>query len=74
VPAAAVIRRVRALSGFIGRKGFRRCLRKLHFKAWGLTSERGVILRRLRYFGATGTYYVGVKSVDMIRNTKGEGR
>lgn len=74
MPAAAVIRRVQALSGFIGRKGFRRLLCKLHFKARGLTSERGVILQGLRDFGATGTYHVGVKSVDMIRNTKGEGR
>ncbi len=74
MPAAAVIRRVQALSGFIGRKAFRRRLYKLHFKYRGLTSERGVILKGLKNFGATGTYHVGVKSVDMIRNTKGVGR
>ena len=73
MPAAAVIRRVQALSGFIGRKGFRRRLSKLFFKAQGLTLERGIILLGLKGFGATGTYHVGVKSVDMIRNTEGEG-
>ena len=73
MPAAAVKRRVQALSGFIGRKGFRRRSRKLHFKDRGLTSERGVILLELKDVGATGTYHVGVKSIDMIRNTEGEG-
>ena len=74
MPAAAVIRRVQALSGFIGRKAFRRLFCKLHFKAQGSTLERDVILQELKNFGATGTYQVGVKSVDMIRNTEGEGR
>ncbi len=68
-----MIRRVQALSGFIGRKGFRRRFGKLFFKDRGLTSERGTILPKLKNLGATGTYHVGVKSVDMIRNTKGEG-
>jgi hypothetical protein len=35
---------------------------------------RGVILQELKYFGAFGTVGVGVKSVDIDRNTKGEGR
>jgi hypothetical protein len=74
VPAAAVKRRVQALSGFIGRKEFRRLLGKLHFKDRGLTSERGVKLPGLEGVGATGTVGVGVKSVDIDRNTKGEGR
>ena len=73
MPAAAVIRRVQALSGFIGRKGFRRLLCKLHFKDRGLTSEGGVILQGLKDVGATGTVGVGVKSVDIDKNTKGEG-
>lgn len=34
----------------------------------------GAILPELKYLGAVGTYHVGVKSVDMIRNAKGEGR
>ena len=68
-----MIRRVQALSGFIGRKEFRRRFGKLFFKSQGLTLERGAILPNLKGFGATGTYHVGVKSVDMIRNTEGEG-
>ncbi len=74
MPAAAVKRRVQALSGFIGRKAFRRRLYKLHFKYQSSTLARGVILSELEGFGATGIYRVGVKSVDMIKNTEGEGR
>ena len=74
MPAAAVIRRVQALSGFTGCKAFRRRLGKLFFKARGSTPERGAILSSLKGFGATGTCHVGVKSVDIDRNTKGEGR
>ena len=74
MPAAAVIRREQALSGFIGRKAFRRRFGKLFFKALGSTQERGTILPELKDFGATGTVGVGVKSVDIDRNTKGEGR
>ena len=73
MPAAAVIQRVQALSGFIGRKAFRRRLGKLHFKDRGSTSGRGVILSGLKGLGVTGTLGVGVKSVDIERNTKGEG-
>ena len=74
MPAAAVIRRVQALSGFIGRKAFRRRWNKLLFKVLGSTGGRGVILFYLNHLGATGTIGVGVKSVDIDRNTKGEGR
>ena len=74
MPAAAVIRRVQALPGFTGRKAFRRLLGKLYFKARGSTSERGTILPGWKDLGATGTYGVGVKSVDIIRNAKGVGR
>ncbi len=35
---------------------------------------RGTILGKLKSVGAVGTYYVGVKSVDIIRNAEGEGR
>ena len=74
VPAAAVIRGAQALSGFTGRKVFRRRLSKLFFKYQGSTSGRGIILEGLKSFGATGTIGVGVKSVDINRNSKGEGR
>ena len=69
-----MIQRVQALSGFTGRKAFRRRFDKLLFKDQGSTLERGVILSELKYFGVTGTIGVGVKSVDIDRNTKGEGR
>ena len=74
VPAAAVIQRSQALSGFIGRKAFRRLLFKLSFKDYGLTGGRGVILGSLKYGGVSGTDSVVVKYVDIIRNSKGEGR
>ena len=61
------------MPGFIGRKAFRRRFGKLYFKDRGSTSERGVILPELKDVGATGTYGVGVKSVDIVRNSKGEG-
>ena len=65
---------MQALPGFIGRKAFRRLFHKLHFKDLGLTGKRGVILWELDNLGAFGTVGVGVKSVDIDRNTKGEGR
>ena len=74
MPAAAVTRRRQALSGFIGRKAFRRLSDKSRFKDPGLTREKDAILPELKYLGATGTIGVGVKSVDIDRNTKGEGR
>ena len=74
MPAVAVIRRVQALSGVIGRKAFRRFFCKLRFKDQSLTLERGAKLQELKNFGVFGTLGVGVKSVDIERNTKGEGR
>ncbi len=74
MPAAAVIQRVQALSGFIGRKAFRRRIGKLLFKDYGLTGGRGVILPVLIFGGASGTDGVVVKYVDIIRNSEGEGR
>ncbi len=46
----------------------------MRFKDWGSTSGVGAILPELKYLGAVGTYHVGVKSVDMVRNAEGEGR
>ena len=74
MPAAAVIQRVQALSGFIGRKAFRRFSGKLFFKDHGSTGGRGTILSELKYGGASGTDGVVVKYVDIIRNSEGEGR
>ena len=74
MPAAAVIQRVQALSGFIGRKAFRRLICKLSFKDHGSTGGREVILQSLKYGGASGTDGVVVKYVDIIRNSEGEGR
>lgn len=74
MPAAAVIQRVQALSGFIGRKAFRRLFCKLNFKDHGSTGGMGLILQELSTLGAIGTYGVGVKSVDIVRNVKGVGR
>ena len=73
MPAAAVIQRVQALSGFIGRKAFRRRRGKLFFKGHGLTGEREIILFRLIFGGVSRTDGVVVKYVDIIRNSKGEG-
>jgi hypothetical protein len=45
----------------------------LFFKVFGSTEEEGAILQKLKDVGATGTIGVGVKSVDINRNSKGEG-
>ena len=74
MPAAAVIQRVQALSGFIGRKAFRRRFDKLFFKDHGLTGGREIILSDSIIGGASGTDGVVVKYVDIIRNSEGEGR
>ena len=74
MPAAAVIRRVRALSGFTGRKVYRRRFAKYVVKARGLTSEMRRKLVDLRLFGSAGIHGGGVKSVDIVKNTEGEGK
>ena len=73
VPAAAVIQRPQILSGFTGRKAFRRCLPKLSLKYQGSTLKTGLILGGLKGIGAIGTVGVGVKSVDIMGNTESEG-
>ena len=57
MPAAAVIRRERALSGFIGRKEF----------------VGGLFSPDLSVVEASGISSVAVKCVDIRRNTSGEG-
>ena len=74
MPAAAVIRRVQALSGFTGRKVLRRWENKYVVKARGSTSERRCKLFSLRMFGSAGIHGGGVKSVDIVKNTEGEGK
>ena len=72
MPAAAVIRRERALSGFIGCKGCRR-ESKLVLKALGLTEELEPKLFFLSAGEESGIPSVAVKCVDIRRNTSGEG-
>ena len=70
VPAAAVIRRWRALSGIIGRKGW---LIKSDVKAHGLTVEGHWKLVDLSAEEGSGIPCVAVKCVEIWRNTSGEG-
>ena len=74
MPAAAVIQNPQALSGFIGRKVFVGGMESLTLNILGLTREVCWILPNLKMLGAIGTHGVGVKSVDIVRNTKSEGR
>ena len=74
MPEASVIRGVRALSGFTGRKAYRRRFSKFSVQAWGLTPERQEKLLELSLFEEPGILGGGVKSVDIERNAKREGR
>ena len=74
MPEASAIRRVQALSGFTGRKGFRRWIIKSNLKDRGSTAGMGWILVILRTSGETGILGGGVKSVDIERNANGEGK
>ena len=74
MPAAAVIRRVQALSGMTGRKEMRRRLFKQIVKSGGSTIPLLSELGNLSMVGVAGIAGVGVKSVDISRNTNGEGR
>ena len=73
MPAAAVIRRVRALSGITGRKGLLRWFIKSYLKYRGLTSDLGLILVDLRDREGDGIAGGAVKCVDISKNTKGVG-
>ena len=73
VPAAAVIRRLRAFSGFIGRKELCRRFCKFQVKSAGPTRKPPEKLQNLSGIGASGTDGVAVECVDLIGNTKGEG-
>jgi hypothetical protein len=68
------MRGMQALSGFTGRKGFRRRTIKSDLKDWGSTPDMGWILVVLRVSGGTGMLGGGVKSVDIEQNANGESR
>ena len=74
MPAAAVIRRVQALSGITGRKELRRWHSKQVVKAFGSTEYTLFELLSLSAGEVPGISSVGVKSVDIRRNTDGVGR
>ena len=74
MPEASAIRRVQALSGFTGRKGFRRWIGKSRLKSRGSTAETDEKLLILRASGEIGILGGGVKSVDIERNVNGEGK
>ena len=67
------MRRVRTLSGVIGRKEMRRRLNKSEVKVHGSTVEKLRILLCLRYRGVNGIPSGVVKYVDIRKNTRGEG-
>jgi hypothetical protein len=73
VPAAAVIRGLRTLSGIIGRKEMRRRFIKSVVKSYGLTIESLRKLVKLRKAEEDGILRVLVKWVDTERNINGEG-
>ena len=74
MPAAAVIRRIQALSGITGRKELRRRFVKQIVKACGSTAYPLFELLSLSMREVAGIPSVGVKSVDIRRNTDGVGR
>ena len=73
MPAAAVIRRIQALSGITGRKELRRWHSKQAVKYHGSTVGTLFELLSLSMREVDGISSVGVKSVDIRRNTDGVG-
>ena len=73
VPAAAVIRRVRALFGIIGRKAHVGGSLSLTVKACGSTAGGQGILESWREGEASGIPGVAVECVEIRKNTGGEG-
>ncbi len=73
VPAAAVIRRVRALFGIIGRKAHVGGLVSLTVKVRGSTPGLQGILRGSRQVEVGRIPGVAVECVEIRRNTRGEG-
>ncbi len=73
MPEASVIRGVQALPGIIGRKGLGRRFIKFLVKALDSIEKMLGILIDWRKREESGICGVGVKSVDLTRNTKCEG-
>lgn len=73
VPAAAVIRRVQALSGITGRKEFVGGFVASFVKTHSSTVSLQAIRADLSTAGETGIPGVAVKCADIRRNTGGEG-
>jgi hypothetical protein len=73
VPAAAVIRRVRALFGIIGRKAHVGGFLSLLVKGRGSTPSKPGILGSWRQVEASGIPGVAVECVEIRKNTGGEG-
>ncbi len=73
VPAAAVIRRVQALFGIIGRKARAGGRLSLTVKARGSTAGGQGILDGWRQVEASGIPGVAVECVEIRKNTRGEG-
>ena len=73
MPAAAVRRRVRALSGFTGRKERVGGSLSVKLNLQGSTRKLFRILASLRNAEVNGIPGVAVKCVDIRRNTHGEG-
>ena len=71
MPAAAVIRKIQALSGITGRKELRRWHSKSRYKDDGSTVRSIGKLLSLSMGEVDGISSVGVKSVDIRRNTDG---
>ena len=67
-----MMRRVRTLSGFIGRIEKRRCFCKSLVKYHGSTVEKLWKLQKLRQEWANGIPSGAVKCVDIGRNISGE--
>ena len=73
VPAAAVIRRVQALFGIIGRKARAGGLVSLVVKCRGSTPSSPERLSGWRQVEASGIPGVAVECVEIRKNTRGEG-
>ena len=73
MPAGAVRQNLQALPGFIGRKGSVGGKVSFGLNLIGSTLEVLKILLYLRALRVSGTDRVGVKSVDIVGNTKSEG-
>ena len=73
MPAAAVIRRMRALSGFIGFKGCVGGYCKSAVKCMGLTYNVPLILQSWNEDAVGGMCGVAVKCIDITQNTDCEG-